>query len=110
PYSECTSQAHGSEGSGVPMLNFSGSKAAGRALTKQRISARRGALLAAALLLLSLAVAGITLFLRQSRSAAAVVVPYPHELAQVSFAVAGDVIPHEAVRAAAKAAGDGEPG
>jgi poly-gamma-glutamate synthesis protein (capsule biosynthesis protein) len=32
------------------------------------------------------------------------VVPYPHELAQVSFAVAGDVIPHEPVRAAAGAA------
>jgi len=32
------------------------------------------------------------------------VVPYPHELAQVSFAVAGDVIPHEPVRAAAAAA------
>jgi poly-gamma-glutamate synthesis protein (capsule biosynthesis protein) len=44
-----------------------------------------------------------------SRSAAAVV-PYPHELAQVSFAVAGDVIPHGAVRAAAAAAGDGAAG
>jgi poly-gamma-glutamate synthesis protein (capsule biosynthesis protein) len=44
-----------------------------------------------------------------SRSAAAVV-PYPHELAQVSFAVAGDVIPHEPVRAAAAAAGDGAQG
>ena len=33
--------------------------------------------------------------------------PYPHELAQVSFAVAGDVIPHEPVRAAASAAGWG---
>jgi poly-gamma-glutamate synthesis protein (capsule biosynthesis protein) len=32
------------------------------------------------------------------------VAPYPHELAQVSFAVAGDVIPHEPVRAAAAAA------
>src|ERR1017187_5673892 len=42
------------------------------------------------------------------RSAAAV--PYPHELAQVSFAVAGDVIPHEPVRAAAAAAGDGSQG
>ncbi|MGD0859579.1 MAG: CapA family protein [Terracidiphilus sp.] len=41
---------------------------------------------------------------------AAVVVPYPHELAQVSFAVAGDVIPHEQVRAAAAAAGDGAQG
>ncbi len=39
-----------------------------------------------------------------------VVTPYPHDLSQVSFAVAGDVIPHEPVRAAAKAAGDGEPG
>jgi len=38
--------------------------------------------------------------------AAKPVVPYPHELAHVSFAVAGDVIPHEAVRAAAAAAGD----
>ncbi len=36
--------------------------------------------------------------------------PYPHQLAQVSFAVAGDVIPHEAVRAAAAAAGPGEQG
>ncbi len=33
------------------------------------------------------------------------VAPYPHELAHVSFAVAGDVIPHEAVRAAAAAEG-----
>jgi poly-gamma-glutamate synthesis protein (capsule biosynthesis protein) len=40
---------------------------------------------------------------------AAVVVPYPHELAQVSFAVAGDVIPHEPVRAAAAAAAIADP-
>jgi poly-gamma-glutamate capsule biosynthesis protein CapA/YwtB (metallophosphatase superfamily) len=41
---------------------------------------------------------------------AAVAVPYPHQLAQVSFAVAGDVIPHEAVRAAAgAAAASGDP-
>ncbi len=38
------------------------------------------------------------------------VTPYPHDLSQVSFAVAGDVIPHEAVRAAAAAAGEGEAG
>jgi len=43
------------------------------------------------------------------RSSAAVV-PYPHELAQVSFAVAGDVIPHDPVRAAAAAAGEGAAG
>ena len=34
----------------------------------------------------------------------------PHDLAQVSFAVAGDVIPHEPVRAAAAAAGEGSQG
>jgi poly-gamma-glutamate capsule biosynthesis protein CapA/YwtB (metallophosphatase superfamily) len=38
-------------------------------------------------------------------NAAKPVVPYPHELARVSFAIAGDVIPHEAVRAAAAAEG-----
>jgi poly-gamma-glutamate capsule biosynthesis protein CapA/YwtB (metallophosphatase superfamily) len=61
--------------------------------------------------LLALAVAALVLFAGvRSRRHASVVVPYPHELAQVSFAVAGDVIPHEAVRAAAAAAGDGEAG
>jgi hypothetical protein len=38
------------------------------------------------------------------------VVPYPHELARVTFAVAGDVIPHDPVRAAAAAGGEGVPG
>jgi hypothetical protein len=38
------------------------------------------------------------------------VAPYPHELARVSFAVGGDVIPHEPVRAAAEAAGGGAEG
>lgn len=41
----------------------------------------------------------------RAASVAKPVVPYPHELARVSFAVAGDVIPHEAVRAAAAAEG-----
>jgi poly-gamma-glutamate synthesis protein (capsule biosynthesis protein) len=41
---------------------------------------------------------------------AAAPVPYPHELSKVSFAVGGDVIPHEAVRAAASAAGGGMQG
>src|SRR5208282_4739676 len=54
---------------------------------------------------LALAAAGAALLtaFHASRSAV-VVVPYPHEMAQVSFAVAGDVIPHEAVREAAAAA------
>jgi poly-gamma-glutamate capsule biosynthesis protein CapA/YwtB (metallophosphatase superfamily) len=43
-------------------------------------------------------------------NAAKPVVPYPHELARVSFAVAGDVIPHEAVRGAAAAEGEGVQG
>ena len=41
---------------------------------------------------------------------AAAPAPYPHELARVSFAVGGDVIPHEAVRAASEAAGGGAAG
>jgi len=41
---------------------------------------------------------------------AAVIAPYPHDLAEVKFAVAGDVIPHEPVRAAAKNAAEaGDP-
>ncbi|MGO8757740.1 MAG: CapA family protein [Terracidiphilus sp.] len=57
-----------------------------------------------------LAVSAALLMAFHSQRLAAVVNPYPHDLAQVTFAVAGDVIPHEPVRAAAKAAGDGEPG
>ena len=53
------------------------------------------------LLLAVAAVAAILLSGFHGRPLAAVVAPYPHEVAQVSFAVAGDVIPHEAVRAAA---------
>ncbi|MGB6973498.1 MAG: CapA family protein [Terracidiphilus sp.] len=36
--------------------------------------------------------------------------PYPHQLAQVTIAASGDVIPHEAVKAAAAAAGPGAQG
>jgi poly-gamma-glutamate synthesis protein (capsule biosynthesis protein) len=36
--------------------------------------------------------------------------PFPHQIARVSFAVAGDVIPHEPVRSAAEAAGGGVQG
>ncbi len=54
--------------------------------------------------------AALLIALRSNHGASAVVTPYPHELAHVSFAVAGDVIPHEAVRAAAAAAGEGEQG
>jgi len=73
---------------------------------------RRRWLLAFACALLLGVAATSAMLLRDSQSGqqAAVVVPYPHELAQVSFAVAGDVIPHEPVRAAAAAAGDGAVG
>jgi poly-gamma-glutamate synthesis protein (capsule biosynthesis protein) len=57
-----------------------------------------------------LAVIGAALLIGYHGKRPAVITPYPHELAQVSFAVAGDVIPHGAVRAAAAAAGDGAAG
>ncbi len=60
--------------------------------------------------LLALATLGATFAVRLHPRHAAVVVPYPHDLGQVSFAVAGDVIPHEPVRAAAAASGEGEAG
>jgi len=63
-----------------------------------------------ALLLAVVAVGAVLLAGSHGRRLAAVVAPYPHELAQVSFAVGGDVIPHEAVRAsAAAAAASGDP-
>lgn len=49
-------------------------------------------------------------FRMAGRNGAAPVAPYPHEVARVTFAVAGDVIPHEAVKQAAAAAGEGEAG
>jgi poly-gamma-glutamate synthesis protein (capsule biosynthesis protein) len=56
--------------------------------------------------LLTAAVIGYVLLAGcRSRTVGAVDVPYPHTLGQVSFAVAGDVIPHQAVRDAAAAAG-----
>jgi poly-gamma-glutamate synthesis protein (capsule biosynthesis protein) len=72
---------------------------------------KRWRLAACATLLLAAGVAAGALFpgLR-AHHPAALIVPYPHELAQVSFAVAGDVIPHEPVRAAAAAAGEGAQG
>jgi poly-gamma-glutamate capsule biosynthesis protein CapA/YwtB (metallophosphatase superfamily) len=71
------------------------------------LSVRRVAILSACLLA---ALAGGTAACTRAAQGAAVVVPYPHDVAQVSFAVAGDVIPHQAVRDAAAAAGEGEQG
>ncbi|HLY43868.1 MAG TPA: CapA family protein [Terracidiphilus sp.] len=51
------------------------------------------------------AVAAVLLYGRFSGRAAVSPPPYPHELARVTFAAAGDVIPHEAVRSAAAAEG-----
>ena len=74
-----------------------------------KLMRRHWRLAGASLLLVAVAVGAVSLAVHASRSAAAVV-PYPHEVAQVSFAVAGDVIPHEAVRAASAAAGNGAQG
>jgi poly-gamma-glutamate synthesis protein (capsule biosynthesis protein) len=58
--------------------------------------------LALGAILLAAAGAGVGWVARGPHRLAAVVAPYPHDLAEVKFAVAGDVIPHEPVRAAAK--------
>ncbi|MGA2086609.1 MAG: CapA family protein [Terracidiphilus sp.] len=63
-----------------------------------------------ALLVAVAAIGAVLLTGSHGQRSAAAAVPYPHEIAQVSFAVAGDVIPHQPVRAAAAAAGDGSQG
>jgi poly-gamma-glutamate capsule biosynthesis protein CapA/YwtB (metallophosphatase superfamily) len=73
-----------------------------------RLAARRYRLLA--VLVLAALVAGFAGMRMARHGAAGPVAPYPHEVARVTFAVAGDVIPHEAVKAAAAAAGPGEEG
>jgi len=73
------------------------------------ISPQAAALAVLILLLAVIGTAYFTGFPTKLRQAGATV-PYPHELARVSFAVAGDVIPHEAVRASADAAGGGVAG
>ena len=81
----------------------------GKATAWLGLSPQAGAL--AVMILLGLVVTGAYLagFPGPLRRAVATV-PYPHELARVSFAVGGDVIPHEPVRAAAEAAGGGVQG
>ncbi len=69
---------------------------------------KRWRILIAVLVLAALGVALIKQ--HKAVSGAVVVTPYPHELARVTFAAAGDVIPHDAVRQAAAAAGEGEQG
>jgi poly-gamma-glutamate synthesis protein (capsule biosynthesis protein) len=76
-----------------------------------RTRRRHGWLAGAGALFLAATVISAALLLGYHTShSAAAQVPFPHELAQVSFAVAGDVIPHEPVRAAAAAAGEGAAG
>lgn len=70
-----------------------------------RAGRRHPRLALAAVLGLSLIAVFAGPVLRHNVHAARPVVPYPHELTHISFAVAGDVIPHEAVRAAAAAEG-----
>jgi poly-gamma-glutamate capsule biosynthesis protein CapA/YwtB (metallophosphatase superfamily) len=62
-----------------------------------------------ALLIVFAAAGAVLLAGAHGHRLATVVAPYPHELAQVSFAAGGDVIPHEPVRAAAAAAAAGDP-
>jgi poly-gamma-glutamate synthesis protein (capsule biosynthesis protein) len=74
----------------------------------RRNARQSGDLAALALIVLLLAVAFRTA--PPVVVAAEAVTPYPHDVAQVSFAIAGDVIPHEAVKNAAGAAGEGVSG
>jgi len=71
---------------------------------------RRHPRLISGLLVVLLGIAALVFVPGWLKARQAAVTPYPHELAQVSFTVAGDVIPHEAVRASAAAAGEGEKG
>ncbi|MGP8253361.1 MAG: CapA family protein [Terracidiphilus sp.] len=86
------------------------SASASRSISRARFLALPGISWRLPVALLVLAALGATFAVRLHPRHAAVVVPYPHDLGQVSFAVAGDVIPHEPVRAAAAAAGEGEGG
>jgi poly-gamma-glutamate capsule biosynthesis protein CapA/YwtB (metallophosphatase superfamily) len=100
----------GNEGQGLGMDWQGLKRLMSKFVQEEDIVLRRRWQIVAAICIGVIAGAGVLTVLRSSHSAAAVVAPYPHDLAQVSFAVAGDVIPHEAVRQAAAAAGDGEPG
>ena len=94
---------------GEPQIDFawlSGS-APGRAVF--RVRPRRNVIVGL-LCLVGAAIATAFLLGVPGTHRAVAVAPYPHDLAQVSFAVAGDVIPHEPVRAAAAAAGEGTQG
>ncbi len=73
------------------------------------ISPRTAALAVMVLLALVLGTLYLTGFPNKLRHAVAPA-PYPHEQARITFAVGGDVIPHEPVRASAEAAGGGEQG
>lgn len=89
-----------------PSLQFKG-QFRGHSVGKTLLGAgkRHPRLALAAVLALALVAAFAGPVLRHSVHAAKPIVPYPHEVAHVSFAIAGDVIPHEAVRAAAAAEG-----
>jgi len=68
------------------------------------ISVRASATVLLSIAILAALAAAGTVAIRHHAAIAASVTPYPHDLAEVKFAIAGDVIPHEAVRAAASAA------
>ncbi|HEU5352783.1 MAG TPA: CapA family protein [Terracidiphilus sp.] len=62
------------------------------------------------LTILALVVLAVLSLTACGAGSAIVPAPYPHQLAQVRIAASGDVIPHEAVKAAAAAAGPGAEG
>jgi poly-gamma-glutamate capsule biosynthesis protein CapA/YwtB (metallophosphatase superfamily) len=72
---------------------------------RPRFARFRAPLVALGVLLAVAAFGFLTLSNFHAAGTAKPVVPYPHEISRISFVVAGDVIPHEAVRAAAAAEG-----
>lgn len=73
-------------------------------MTIEFIKGRRNAIRIVALALATIALLVAAIFLTRTRAQAKAPTTYPQEISRVTFAVAGDVIPHEPVVEAAKAA------
>jgi poly-gamma-glutamate capsule biosynthesis protein CapA/YwtB (metallophosphatase superfamily) len=77
-------------------------------MTIASIVRRRNAIRIGALALALIAVPCAAIFVTRGRAQAKAPTTYPQEISRVTFAVAGDVIPHQAVVEAAKAAATGD--
>jgi poly-gamma-glutamate capsule biosynthesis protein CapA/YwtB (metallophosphatase superfamily) len=99
-----------SGGLGEPQGRFARHTGSPVSRTLPQATIRRNLLIGLFLLVAAAIAAALMLGFPGTHHAGGAAAPYPHDLAQVSFAIAGDVIPHEPVRAAAAAAGEGAQG